>query len=408
LRGDYKSPDVVQVNMVRHDVFRQVTDIDSAPSLNGLMRSESTDAAQQFLYQREHAAIIISSLALTQSSFACVRAPATSRIASVLWTTDDEMLTPDLKRAIRAEHLEARPIGCKPSGKSEEDMKVLVTGATGNVGSAVVAELLKRGAAVRALIRKPDADHKLPASVEVAIGDLLDPVSIEEAMKGVDKLFLLNAVSADELTQALITFGLAKRLKLKHITYLSVFKVEQFRDVPHFASKLAVESALREFGVPHTILRPGYYIQNDVTLKDALTGPGIYPIPLGTAGIAAVDIRDIAEAAAISLTEDGHDGQTYDLIGPALVNGPGNAEVWGKLLGKEIKYTGHNFDQWEQTMRGKVPAWMAFDLRMMFQGYFDRGFAATETEVTRITKLLGRAPRSYEDFAAETTKLWNA
>ena len=63
-----------------------------------------------------------------------------------------------------------------PFGKSEEDMKVLVTGATGNVGSAVVAELLKRGADVHALIRKPDAAHKLPAGVEVAVGDLLDPV----------------------------------------------------------------------------------------------------------------------------------------------------------------------------------------------------------------------------------------
>jgi uncharacterized protein YbjT (DUF2867 family) len=292
-----------------------------------------------------------------------------------------------------------------PSGKSE-DMKVLVTGATGNVGSAVVAELLKRGTDVRALIRKPEDAHKLPARVEVAVGDLLDPVAVEEAMKGVDKLFLLNAVTADELTQALIIFGLARKLKLKHLTYLSVFKVEQFRDVPHFASKLAVESALREFGVPHTILRPGYYIQNDATLKDALTGPGIYPIPLGTAGIAAVDIRDIAEAAVISLTEDGHDGQTYDLVGPTLINGPGNAEVWSELLGKKIKYAGHDFDQWEQTMRSKMPAWMAFDLRMMFQGYFDRGFASTETEVARITKLFGRAPRSYEDFAAETAELW--
>ena len=285
-------------------------------------------------------------------------------------------------------------------------MKVLVTGATGNVGSAVVAELLKRGTEVRALIRKPDDAHKLPARVEVAIGDLLDPVAVEEAMKSVDKLFLLNAVTADELTQALIAFGLTRKLKLKHVTYLSVFKVEQFRDVPHFASKLAVESALREFGVPHTILRPGYYIQNDATLKDALTGPGIYPIPLGTAGIAAVDIRDIAEAAAISLSENGHDGQTYDLVGPTLIDGPGNAKVWSKLLGKEIKYTGHDFDRWEQTMRAKMPAWMAFDLRMMFQGYFDRGFASTETEVARITKLFGRAPRSYEDFAVETAELW--
>ena len=164
-------------------------------------------------------------------------------------------------------------------------MKVLVTGATGNVSSTVVAELLKRGTDVRALIRKPEDAHKLPARVEVAIGDLLDPVAVEEAMKGVDKLFLLNAVTADELTQASITFGLARKLKLKHLTHLSVFKVEQFRDVPHFASKLAVESALREFEVPHTILRPGYYLQNDATLKDALTGPGIYPIRSGQQGL---------------------------------------------------------------------------------------------------------------------------
>jgi uncharacterized protein YbjT (DUF2867 family) len=192
------------------------------------------------------------------------------------------------------------------------------------------------------------------------------------------------------------------------VTYLSVFKVEQFRDVPHFASKLAVEGALREFGVPHTILRPGYYMQNDASLKDALTGPGVYPMPIGTAGICAVDIRDIAEAAAISLAEDGHDGQTYDLVGPTTVTGPGNAATWSKLLGKEIQYTGHNFDQWEEQMRARVGGWAAFDLRMMLQGYFDRGFASTETEVARITKLLGHAPRSYEDFVAETAARWKA
>jgi uncharacterized protein YbjT (DUF2867 family) len=200
--------------------------------------------------------------------------------------------------------------------------------------------------------------------------------------------------------------GMARRARLKHVTYLSVFKVEQFRDVPHFASKLAVENALREFGVPYTILRPGYYIQNDAMLKDVLTGPGIYPMPIGTVGICAVDTRDIAEAAAISLTEDGQEGQTYDLVGPALISGPGNAAIWSALLGKDIQYTGHDFDRWEQQMRERTPAWAAFDLRSMFQGYFDRGFASTETEVARLTKLLGHAPRSYEHFAAETARLW--
>jgi len=287
-------------------------------------------------------------------------------------------------------------------------MKILVTGGTGNVGGAVVKELLKRGAEVRVLARKQPEEAKLAAGAEIAIGDLLDPVSVEQAMQGVDKLFLLNAVVTDDLTQALIAYGIAKRLGLKHVTYLSVFKVDQFRDVPHFASKLAVENALREFGVPYTILRPGYYIQNDANLKDALMGPGVYPMPIGTAGIAAADVRDIAEAAAISLTEDGHHGQTYDIVASGMISGPGNAAFWSKLLNRQIKYTGHNFDQWEQGMRSRMPSWSAFDLRMMFQGYFDRGFESTETEVARLTKLLGHTPRSYEDFATQTAARWKS
>ena len=293
------------------------------------------------------------------------------------------------------------------SNRLEVGVKILVTGGTGNVGGKVVSELLKRKADVRVLARK-QPEEKVQAGAEVVTGDLLDPASVEQAMRGVDKLFLLNAVVADELTQALIAYGIAKRIGLKHVTYLSVFKVDQFRDVPHFASKLAVEGALREFGVPFTILRPGYYMQNDLGLKDALTRAGVYPMPLGTAGIAAADMRDIAEAAAISLTEEGHDGQTYDIVSPTLISGPGNAALWSTLLGREVKYAGHDFDQWEQGMRARMPGWSAYDLRMMLQGYFERGFASTETEVARLTKLLGHTPRSYEEFAVEAAGSWKA
>ncbi|MGJ5819155.1 SDR family oxidoreductase [Paludibaculum fermentans] len=286
-------------------------------------------------------------------------------------------------------------------------MKILVTGATGNIGREVVQNLHNRGVAVRALARKPETAN-LPAGVEVVAGDLTDPESVREAVKGTEKLFLLNAVVADELTQALMTYGIAKRAGIQHVTYLSVFRADQFRDVPHFAAKAAVEVALQEFGVPYTILRPGYFFQNDLALRPVLQQMGLYAMPIGTAGISAVDVSDIAEAAAISLTEEGHEGQTYDLVSSSQIKGPDNAALWGKALGRQVVYTGHDFDAWEKQMSERLPGWMAFDLRAMLQGYFERGFAATEVEISRVVKLLGRAPRTYEEFVQRAAAEWSA
>jgi len=283
-------------------------------------------------------------------------------------------------------------------------MKILVIGGTGNVGAEVVKELQKRNADVRLLVRKEG--DRTPKGVEVAIGDLLDPVSVQKALHGVDKLYLLNAVTPDELTQGLIAYDLAKRLKLKHIVYHSVFRVEQFKDVPHFTSKLAIVNALRQFDVPFTIIRPNYFIQNDATLKDPLMKASIYPVPLGDVGVSAVDIRDIAEATAIILTSDGHTGKTYNLNGPEALSGPKAASIWSKLLGKEIRYGGHDMDNFEEQMRKTAPSWSAFDIRMMFEGYLERGFVAEDGDLETLTKLLGHSPRRYEDFARETFVKW--
>jgi uncharacterized protein YbjT (DUF2867 family) len=288
----------------------------------------------------------------------------------------------------------------------EENMKILVIGGTGHVGSEVVKELQKRKADLRILVRKQET----PATegFEAVVGDLLDPVSVEKALHGVDKLYLLNAVTPDELTQGLIAYDLAKKLKLKHIVYHSVFRVDHFKDVPHFASKFALESALHTFDLPFTIIRPNYFNQNDLGLKDPLTKAGIYPMPLGPAGVSTVDVRDIAEASAIALTAPGHEGKTYNLVGPDIVSGTGAAAIWSEVLGKEIKYTGHDMDAFEKQMREKSPAWSAFDIRMMFQGYIERGFVAGDGDVEALTKLLGHAPRRYMDFARETAVEWQS
>jgi len=285
-------------------------------------------------------------------------------------------------------------------------MKTLVIGGTGKVGSAVVRELLRRKTNVRMMVRRQEA--VVPDGVEKVNGDLLDPLAVAKALDGVDKLFLLNAVVPDELTQGLIAFALAKRKKLKHVVYLSVFGADRFQDVAHFASKAAIENAMRASDLPFTIRRPNYFMQNDLGLKDALTKAGIYPIPLGRQGVSAVDIRDIAEVAAIALTTDGHEGKTYNLNGPDALSGPRAAAIWTDLLGSPVRYAGEDMDGFEEQMRGMAPAWLAFDMRMMFQRYLERGFLAEAGDVANLTALLGHPPRNYQDFAREAAEKWRS
>ena len=286
-------------------------------------------------------------------------------------------------------------------------MKVLVTGATGNVGSLLVPELIKRGADVRIFTRKQPNQDAYPKNVEIAIGDLLDAESVARAMEGIDKLFLLAAVSPSELMEAMIGFGMARRAGVKHVTYLSAFKVDVMRDAPHMAAKFTVENSIRHSGIPFTILRPNGFIQAEAqAIKPVIMGMGLYPVPIGDDGISLVDARDIAEAAAISLTEEGHEGQTYDLVGPTVLSGASNAALWSKLLGKPVQYTGHDMDRWEAMARGHMPSWLTYDLRAMYEGFHSEGFTATAVQIARLTKLLGHAPRSYEAFATQAASEW--
>jgi len=286
-------------------------------------------------------------------------------------------------------------------------MKVLVTGATGNVGSLLVPELIKRGAGVRIFTRKQPNPDAYPKTVEIAIGDLLDPESVARAMEGIDKLFLLAAVSPSELMEAMIGFGMARRAGVKHVTYLSAFKVDVMRDAPRMAAEFTVENSIRHSGIPFTILRPNGFIQDEAqAIKPVIMGMGLYPVPIGDDGISLVDARDIAEAAAISLAEEGHEGQTYDLVGPTVVSGASNAALWSKLLGKPVEYTGHDMDRWEAMARGHMPSWLIYDLRAMYEGFHSEGFTATAVQIARLTKLLRHAPRSYEAFATQAAPEW--
>ncbi len=284
-------------------------------------------------------------------------------------------------------------------------MKVLVLGGTGTVGSQVVRELLSRGADVSVLTRDPK--KPLPPGVKAVAGDLLDPSTVRSAFAGMDGVFLLNALGTTECHEGLMAVDGARLGAVKKVVYLSVHDVDKAPHLPHFGSKISVEAAIRASGIPFTILRPNNFFQNDDRYKDVLLGFGVYPQPIGSAGLSRVDVRDIAEAAAIALTSDGNDGRTVNLVGPDVHTGASTAEVWGNVLGRRITYAGDDLDAWEKQSLAFLPAFLAFDLRLMYAFFQERGLKATAEDLERQTALLGHPARRFEEFAAETARAWS-
>jgi uncharacterized protein YbjT (DUF2867 family) len=284
-------------------------------------------------------------------------------------------------------------------------MTILVTGATGRIGRQVVQQLVDRGADVRALVRDP-AKADLPAGASIVQGDLFDVDSLRGAYQGVSTLFLLNAVAADEFTQALVALNLAREAGIDRIVYLSVIHGDLYANVPHFAVKFAVERMIEQMGMGATILRPSYFIQNDLSVLDVVTGHGVYPMPVGAKGLAMVDTRDIAEVAALELIRREQAAtplplERITLVGPATLTGTDIAAIWSETLGRPIAYAGDDTAAFEANFRRFSPGWMAYDMRLMADRFLSDGMVPDAGDVERLTAMLGRPLRSYRDFAAE-------
>lgn len=289
-------------------------------------------------------------------------------------------------------------------------MSILITGSTGTIGTALIDQLQGQGVEIRALTRSPEK-AQFPQGVLPVQGDLADVDALRAALQGVSTLFLLAPNVPDELTQAMLALTVAHEAGVRGIVYLSVFKGEEYADVPHFAGKFTVEQMIAALGLPATILRPAYFMQNDLRMKQALLGPGIYGMPLGSKGVSLVDIRDIAEAAAAELLRRERSPsplprEIYTLAGPDALTGPDLAAIWSEALGRSIRYGGDDLAAMEQRLKAGLPAWHALDLRLMVGRYQSNGAVASAEEIARLTTLLGHAPRSYRALAQETAAAW--
>lgn len=285
-------------------------------------------------------------------------------------------------------------------------MRHLVLGATGTVGSAVVDELLARGEEVRAPSRSADRLDELPDAVEGVAGDLTDPATYDEIFRGFDRLFLLNPVSPDELHQGLAAVEEARAVGAERVVYLSVHRADAGARIPHFAAKLAVERALEASGLPHTVLRPNNFFQNDLWLRKPIVEHGVYPQPIGDVGLSRVHVGDIAEAAANALTADENPGGIVPLVGPDALTGPDCARTWSEALGREVSYGGDDLDAWSEAALEDMPGWMVWDFRLMYRMFQREGLIASESDLAVTREILGREPTSFDDWARETAEGW--
>jgi uncharacterized protein YbjT (DUF2867 family) len=285
-------------------------------------------------------------------------------------------------------------------------MSILIIGATGTIGSLVTAGLVEAGADVHALVRQA-GKREFPAGVTEVVADLTDVPSMRAALAPVRTLFLLNAVTPDEVTQALITLNLAREAGIERIVYLSVIHADRFTNVPHFTGKWAVERMIESLDLPATILRPAYFMQNDLMVRQTIENYALYPMPIGSAGVAMIDARDIADVAVAELLRRDQapaalERITLELVGPRPLTGESVAQLWSSALGRQITYGGDDVAAFEAQLATYGPAWLAYDMRLMMSGIQVFGMRASESAERRLESIIGRPLRTYEDFVRET------
>jgi uncharacterized protein YbjT (DUF2867 family) len=285
-------------------------------------------------------------------------------------------------------------------------MSILVTGATGAIGSLIVQRLADAGADVKALVRKP-GKLSFPAGVTEVVGDQTDVPSMRAALSSVRTLFLLNAVTPDEVTQALITLNLAREAGVERIVYLSVIHADKYTNVPHFTGKHTVERMIESLDLPATILRPAYFMQNERMVQQVIQGYGVYPMPIGSAGVSMVDTRDIADIAVAELLRRDRAPAALprvklDVVGPDVLTGASVAKIWSSALGREVTYAGDDVTGFEAQMASFGPAWLAYDMRLMMAGIQKFGMQSADGAVERLQKIMGHPLRTYADFVKET------
>ena len=275
---------------------------------------------------------------------------------------------------------------------------ILVTGAAGKTGHAVIDALARTGRPVRAWLRRHEQAQILNVT-DTVVGDLEDAGLWREACVGVDAIYLICPnMYTREIEVGKLALQAAERACIGRFVYHSVLH-PQTEEMPHHWQKLRVEEEIFRSGLPFTVLQPCAYMQNVLAYREQIATTGRFTVPYSVySRFALVDLVDVAQAAATVLTEQGHAGAIYELAGPAKLSSEEIAQALADQLRQPVNAVQTPLESWEESaIASGIPSDTIEALAAMFR-YYDRYGLIGNGNV--LGWLLGRRPTSLSEFAA--------
>ncbi|MBV8452723.1 MAG: SDR family oxidoreductase [Deltaproteobacteria bacterium] len=278
---------------------------------------------------------------------------------------------------------------------------ILIAGATGSNGSELARLLSSRGIRVRAMVRSRESAKSIAAlpGVELVLADFDDQGTVERALDGIEKAFLVTNSSERAEAQQRAFIETAGRAGLKHIVKLSQFAASENSPVRFLRYHAAVERAIVEAGITYTFLRPNLFMQGLLAFRASIIADGKFFAAAGDATVSVVDVRDNAAAAAAALTEPGHEGRIYDLTGPQVLTHTEMAAYLSAAIGRSITFINVSSDAMrEALLRVGLPPWQVDGLVEDY-AHYRRGEASAVT--SGVLDATGQPPRTFAAFARD-------
>lgn len=276
---------------------------------------------------------------------------------------------------------------------------ILMTGATGNNGGEIVKQLVAAGVPVRVLVRDRAKATSFDSSVEIVEGDFAQPDTLDRAMSGIEKAFLLTPADPKQVELSSNFIKAAKRAGVGQIIKLSMFGADANSPFPLAQWHCQTEQQIESSGIAWTHLRPNDLMQNMRRLVQSIQTEGTIRLPVQEGKISMVDLRDVAAVAVKTLTEAGHEGKAYNITGAEALSYTDIAQKLSNALGQPICYVSPSLETFKQGLMQSGTPEAAADLMNTMYALESQNHNAEITNT--VFEVTGKSPITFDQFAQE-------